>query len=284
MKITALCKTFRGEEFIEAMIRSIYDYVDHIVFVNSDLAWDHKLLGKSRNDKTGNTCKAVIERIKLLIDRYRRKIITLNYNTTSQFDQCTHGFEYIKNNLDCDFVMLIDTDEVWDDYNLSQAINYLKEKNDHEAIYRARLFTYIKKINYRVDPEEVMCPTIFVSTTRKDLGKNHRGCHLKPMYKMTTKENNPIFFHHFVYVRNSVERVLEKIKSSNGYENNTVCDLGQWEKEVWNKIPDQLSGQWANGFHPAIQFKKHWGSVKEIQENQLPNVFRKYAHLKEGFV
>ena len=71
MKITELCKTFRGDECLEAMIRSIYDYVDHIVFVNSEISWKHNIKGNTQNE--GNTCKDIIKR--LMIEEKLNKII-----------------------------------------------------------------------------------------------------------------------------------------------------------------------------------------------------------------
>ena len=278
MKITALCKTFRGHEFLEAMIRSIYLYVDYIVFVNSEYAWDHRIQGNVQ--KVGNTCKPVIER--LIVEEGMNKIISLNYDTTDQFDQCMYGFEYIKAATQTDFVMLIDTDEVWDGWSLREAIRYLEKRADHDYVYRARLYTYIKSLYYRVNPPEVMAPTIFVSARRADLGENHRCCRMEPMCKMTDYVGDPIFFHHFVYVRKDLQTVLEKIRNSNGYEGNKIVNLCEWVDQVWNRIPEPFSGKWKSGFHPAIGFQGHWGGIKKVGKDLLPDIFTRRPELLEG--
>jgi len=259
------------------MVRSIYNHVDHIVFVNSEKSWDHGLKGNV--DTYGNTCKPVIEKLKK--QDIWEKIISIDCNTGDQFHQCMEGYRYIQNNLNADWVMLIDTDEVWDDYNLTHAISYLKRNENHDYVYRARLYTYIKSPFYRVEPEEVMAPTIFVSARRKDLGKNHRCCQEAFMQKMTTDiiPRKPIWFHHFVYVRRDFNTVLEKIRNSNGYEGNKIVDLEDWTENVWNKIPEPLEGQWRKGFHPAVHFKKHWAGIKEITLDDLPEVFHEHPHL-----
>lgn len=278
MKIAALCKTFRGDEFLEAMVRSIYDYVDHIVFVSSDYAWEHKLQGNKQTE--GNTCKDTIKRLQT--EEGLTKIIPLLYDSRDQFAQCMHGYKFIQNYLDCDFVMLIDTDEVWDSWSLQEAIKYLEKKNDHNYVYRARLYTYIKDIHYRVNPPEVMAPTIFVSAKRADLGENHRSCRLEPMCKMVDFMGEPIFFHHFVYVRREFQTVLEKIRNSNGYEGNKIVDLEQWSEQVWNKLPNPLQGKWRAGFHPAVGFQGHWQGIKVVGDDLLPDIFREQPKVLEA--
>lgn len=273
MNIVALCKTFKGDEFIEPMIRSIHDYVDKIVFINSEISWV--------NNMRGNTCKKEIKRVKE--DMNSEKIVSIDYNTTNQKEQCMYGFNYIKNNFkNCDFVMLIDTDEVWDKYNLEQAINFLDKRSDHDKVYRSRLYTYIKMVNYRVEPMEAMRPCVFLSSKRLDMGESYRGCHL-PSLNMENENKEPVAFHHFVYVRNNYNTVLQKVITSNFAEGNKICDMSRWKSDVWNKLPNRLDGEWSSGFHPAVHFKKHWVGIKKIQRRELPEAVVNNESLMEKF-
>ena len=86
--ICALVKTFRGEEFVKPMIYSIFDFVEKIVFVNSETSW---IGGK------GNTCKKEIKEMQEHIDRTNKekscniitdKIVSLDFDTTDQIAQC----------------------------------------------------------------------------------------------------------------------------------------------------------------------------------------------------
>ena len=43
MKIVALYKTFSGNEFIEDSLNSIYNYVEKIVCVNSNISWSNSV-------------------------------------------------------------------------------------------------------------------------------------------------------------------------------------------------------------------------------------------------
>ena len=76
--------------------------------------------------------------------------------------------------------------------------------------------------------------------------------------------------------------MLEKIRNSNGYEGNKIVDLHEWEKEVWDRIPERLKGRWKRGFHPALHFQEHWKGIKEIGVEDLPEVVKKYPKILEA--
>ena len=86
LKIVALCKTFRGEEFVEAMIESIYNEVEAIVFVNSNISW----VGER-----GNTVKQAVESWRLKND-VAGKIFQIDFDSINQIDQYEFGFNCIK--------------------------------------------------------------------------------------------------------------------------------------------------------------------------------------------
>lgn len=264
MNIVALYKTFRGEEFLEASIRSIYDRVHKIVLVNSEISW---------TGRKGNTCKEVIKKF---VDT-ENKLISIDCDTSNQLEQCDIGFQYIKYHFDCDFVMLIDTDEVWDNKNLDSAIKCLEDDPRHDVVYRVGIYTYIKSPYYRVTPIEPLKPVVFVSTKRNYLGSSQR-CHGLESVTMQTKDKLSIFYHHFVYVRKDFNTVLEKIISSHVSENREYQDMSEWIPQVWNRLP-RLQGKWKDGFHPAIGFQGHWSKLEKVELKSLPEVFTQFPHL-----
>jgi hypothetical protein len=246
------------------MIRSIYNYVDKIIFVNSELSW---------NGRRGNTCKKEISRIKTVMDRYD-KIISLSFDTINQFEQCMYGYLTIKNNFKCDYVMHIDTDEIWDDDNLQRAIKFIQKNPRHKA-YRSHIYTYIKSPLYRVTPIEGLKPVVFTSSALPDLGQSDRSCDMP--YILMDDNKGPILYHHYVYVRHSFNTVLEKIITSHVSENVEYQDMSKWIPEVWNKFPN-IEGHWLEGYHPHRDFKRNWMGVDQITKDQMPPVLKKHNY------
>lgn len=257
MNIIALCKTFRGEEWLEPMARSIAPFVKKIVFVNSEISW---------SGRKGNTCKAEISR--LLDSDIKDKIISLNFDTTDQFNQCMYGYLFIKQNFsDTNYVMLIDTDEVWDDIDMQRAIDFLSIYQGDAKTFRVRMYTYIKSPFWRVNPPEPLHPVCFVSAQLPDLGANGaRSC------EFSYNSIHSAHFHHYVYVRKDFNSVLEKIITSHVSENTRYEDMAVWIPEIWNKLPNVRED-----FHPAIGFKENWKSLIKIEREQMPKVLREMS-------
>jgi hypothetical protein len=252
--IVALVKTFRGEEFIRAMTLSIYPHVDKIVFVNSALSWTG---GK------GNTCYEEISKM-MKEDGLKDKIISMECTTTDQLQQCDYGYQWIKKNLEADYVMLIDTDEVWDNENMIRAKAFI-EMNPSHLSYRSHIYTYIKSPLYRLDPIEELEPVVFVNTKLPNLGISFRSCDI-PFVRIPD-----VIFHHYVHVRKNFNTVLEKIVTSHSSESEQYQDMSEWIPQVWNKLP-QVEGTWREGFHPNVKYKGNWKGIREISRKEMPAV------------
>lgn len=252
MHITVLCKTFRGDEFLEPMALSVAPFVDKIVFVNSEISW---------TGRQGNTCKPVIEKLKG--EGLKDKIISLDFNTNSQKEQVDYGFNYIRKHIPYDYLLLQDSDEVWDYKDLEKAINYIKD-NPQYSIFRTRMYTYIKSPFWRVYPIEQLKPIVFVSNTINGLGEASRG---HDYHKEAHALPPDIYLHHFVYVRKDFNTVLEKIISSHASENAEYRDMSRWIPEVWNNLPE------VKDFHPAKGFAHCWHEIMVVPKAMLPCIF-----------
>ena len=249
MKLVALYKTFRGDEFIEASIESIYDHVDHIVFVHSNTSW---------NGQTGNTIKPIVDGWVELYD-YKDKIIQIDHDCTMQDEQYRVGFNHIKNHLDDCWVLLIDADEVWDDGDMEAAMDILPELSPETMSCRCNLHTYIKNIFYRIHPTYGQPVTFVRSTWPGEIGT--RGLDVRPSMVMKN-----VFFHHFTYVRRSLGIVKEKLlTSAKGDGGERLVDWDRWIREKWNKLPHD-----ATDLHAFRLREKLWGSIKPIWLDDLP--------------
>jgi hypothetical protein len=205
------------------------------------------------------------------------KIISLDFDTIDQFAQCWHGYKWVQDNTDATHVMWLDTDEVWDSRDLTIAKNIITMNPGYD-FYKTNLYTYIKSPLFRVDPYEPLEPVSFVKANLNFLGNHARCCDnefKERTFLLRDSGNNMarIFYHHYVYVREDFNTVLEKIVTSHVSEHRFYQDMSKWIPEVWNKLP-KLEGIWEDGFHPAIGFRVNWKNLEEIKIAQMPKILR----------
>lgn len=251
-RVVALYKTFDGEEFVRQSVESIYHKVTKIVMVHSRKAWD--------NSTEGNRVAPVM---KEWIEKYDtdKKIIELWTDETNQEAQYKLGFLHIKTHLLCDWIMLIDSDEVWDDENWARAQFHL-EKNFHADALHCKMHTYIKEKHYRVHPPEQACPTVFIRKSIREM-VGVRGNKIKPKICM-----DGVFFHHFTLVRDNEDDIRRKIKTSNEQDGELAVDVDWWMDNVWANIPK------VKDFHITKGYESSWHSLMTIGREQLPATMR----------
>jgi 2-polyprenyl-3-methyl-5-hydroxy-6-metoxy-1,4-benzoquinol methylase len=258
MKVVALCKTWRGHEFLPAMIESIYNQIYKIVFVHSEVSWDGEY---------GNTVIGPVETWKAKND-YADRIISINFDSQSQNEQYKVGFDYIKANLDSDFTMLIDTDEVWDSFLLEQAIYDLSNSNPTvNAFCTDKLFTYIKSPFYRVEPLEPLDATVFIRNKTVSEISGVRGNGVYPRISIPN-----IRYHHFTDVRMDSEDVFKKIILSNKADGAEAIDIKEWKRDKWDKLP------FSKNLHHSKGYESNWGGIQIVTKADLPHVFTLYNH------
>ena len=183
---------------------------------------------------------------------------------------CMYGFEHIKRNYHCDYIQIIDSDELWDSENYLKAISFL-EQNPGLSAYRAQMYTYLKSPFYRVDPPEPLKPVCFINAKLPDMGNQPRGCALNPFVIMPD-----VWCHHFVFVRSSFNKVLEKLIQSHVSESQPYESMDKWVPECWNKLPDRNLDLFPGGIHPAIGYASHWKAIKEVTLSDLPEILSRH--------
>jgi hypothetical protein len=256
MRITALYKIWRGKEFLIPSIKSIYNHVDKIVFVSSDIGW---------NGNTGNNTFEVVEKYKNENDSYN-KIEIIVFDTPSQEEQYDIGMKYIEKNVECDWVLLIDSDEVWDEIAWSNAKDWIFDKSKSINGFRCYMHTYIKDVKYRVSDEghTQVAPVVFI---RKSVGMLGIRGNATPGLSLM----NNVFVHHFALVRDTIDEVFLKMRTSivgdkHPYQ---LVDLDKWKREVWDNIPGVA-------YHYYEMCSGVWNRTIEINNNELP------IHVREG--
>jgi len=247
LKFCAFYKVFSGHEWLEASIRSVFQYVEKVIISSSELSW-----GGVGN----NTCIKVVEELMRIIPN----IDLIKCNTTDQKSQCEEGYRYIRDKYGPDYIMLVDSDEIWTDDAMAKAKRHIQFHQNYPA-YRCNMFTYIKDKHYRVEPYEPLQPVVFIKSDVDYYGDDARCCGIKPFYRM-----EDVFIHHFPYVRNNFTDILIKLINSHISEKQEHEPLDYWVSEKWCKLPD------VKDFHPAIGFQNNWHSIKVVDDGDLPEV------------
>lgn len=248
MKIVALYKTFDGGEFIDASLASVYDNVDAIVMVHSDVSW----LGERGNtvrQAALDWCQAHDE---------AGKVHHVDVSLDNQEAQYAAGLDYIaKHKIPHDVILAVDADEIWEDQYFERARQQMADH--HVMAYRANMHTYLKSPFFRVAPP-FGSPTVFLRDARQLL-KSPRGCQA-PAYQLDN-----VWMHHYTYVRDSREAVERKLRQSCRADGGEVV-VKDWMSLVYDRLP---LGESLHGF---VRWRDVWNHVKKIWWPEVPPAMR----------
>jgi len=244
LNIISLYKIWRGNEFLIESIESNYFHVDAMVFVSSDVSW---------NGETGNNTEQLVLEWKATND-HRDKIHIVHRHTTDQAEQYKAGLEYIRTLPQCDWIQIVDSDEVWDETAWMNAITHLHCFGRRYNAFACTMQTFIKSREFLIDESEACVrPTVFVKAGSPYVGCRFNG--VLPCYKMQSVQID-----HYSLVRDSWEDVLKKITTSQrGDGQRTLVNMEDWKRRVWDKIPD------GEHYHPYPECANIWKGFKRVE-------------------
>lgn len=257
MRLVALYKTWDGGEFVDASLASVYDSVDAIVMVHSDLSW----LGER-----GNTVEHLARDWCLEHDA-AKKVHHLNVSTISQEQQYAAGVEFIERTWPGSVVMVVDADEVWETKYIENAKQQIAE-TPHVPAYRINMHTYLKSPFYRV-MNPYGSPTAFLREPRL-LTQSPRAC------RAPARQLRNVWMHHYTAVRSSREQVERKIRQS------CLADGGEtvvpnWMEEVYDKLPE------GRNLHYFERHRVVWNRVEKVTVAELPPAMLKAKLLPQFY-
>ena len=260
MKIVSLTKTWRGSEWAIAALKSNYAHIDKAIFVHSEVSW---------TGEAGNDVRAETERWCKDHDK-ENKVININFDSESQADQYNHAIEYAEKNLEFDWFMVSDTDEVWDDDNWGRALRYLNGASPDTNGFTVRMFTFIKSPFFRIEPMDSCQPVTFI---RK--GVKYNGNRFSDTNPRKAMED--VFFHHFSGVRKRLDLVIQKHTVSSKVENTALHNMDEWVLTKWNYLP------YATRIHPNSEFSGTWERVVVVPLESLPKAAQQ-APITQAFL
>lgn len=247
MKVAALYKTWRGNEFVRASLESIYQYCDPIVFVHSQISWA---------GNHGNDVEPIVTEWKKA--HGDRKICQHTGIYRNQEEQYAIGLNIIRKNFDADHTLLIDTDEIWPEADLLRLFTYARLDPNAVAL-SCKMHTYIKDVHYRIVPPEPCSPTVLI---RNDVEmEGVRGNRIPGKKLMET-----VFFHHPTLIRAQFKDVAMKAYLSNMGDGMQCVDMDVWRREKWDNMPNVTS------FHISRRFENVWQSIKVVPDSDLPEL------------
>ena len=245
---------------MEASLASIYYHVGAIVVLSSEISW---------SGVKGNTVKPVVEKWKKEND-FHDKIKIIDFDSLSQDAQYQFGVAIIhKLYPNCTWIMIVDSDEIWDDENLLRAKNKYLKFNRGIGAYRTRHWGCVKSLLYAIDDGGLgVQPMVFV---RADCQfKGLRGSASEPSITM-----EDVKWYHASMVRKTEQDVFDKMITSTLGDGNVKCaNMEWWKKNVWEKIPN------VENFHYNIGFEYVWKKIFIIEPKDLPPTLRNHPLLK----
>lgn len=249
MKIVSLYKIWRGDEFLIPSIESNYRHVYKMVFVSSDISW---------SGEHGNNTKEVVLQWKSKND-FLNKIVVIDMDTTRQDIQYNFGIDYINREIpECDWIQVVDSDEVWDDIAWEKSMDYLFFGAHNVNAVNCSMYTYVKKQFYRVIGNGEVCPVVFV---RPFVGyQGTRFSLVRPLGSISCR------VHHFALVRRDINEIVVKLKNSIIGDNDSsrLCDVDMWIKNVWDNIPI------GNVYHYIKGCENIWQGITVVKPECIP--------------
>jgi len=264
MEVYALYKTFDGEEFVEASLRSIYPHVTKIVMVHSDVNW----LGQRE-----------LNRVRPVVQRFidgggdpEGKIVQVNHDTPSQSEQYRFGFDFIHSMSPSEkpwFILIIDCDEIWEERDIKR-LKFEVVKDKVNNVFTCSLHTYVKQLFYRVDPPEMLHPIVMIAGHKIKSMEGVRAGKLDPFNRRDLPD---VFMHHFTYVRKDLETIRRKFLQTKQAELKPPM-REDWLETVWPMIPDAVN------FHPTKGYEHSWKRIKVVEKKDLPEAVREMEDLR----
>jgi len=253
MKICAVYKVHNIKPWLEISLKSIFNQVDKVFIWQNEYSWN----GKSKTDER--------------LGMYSFEFINQNRELGSKvhcFDnrevldwrtQMQKFLEIFLNEYKDYWYLYIDSDEIYEEGMIDRIKTQIQRNyNDDKFSFMINIYTYWKKIFYRIKPSEPYTPTILFKPNKDTFFIDVRKVDYNPVLLFPGIPS----MHHFSYVLDN-KGIINKI--SNLKDSSLI--LPYWYKEVWSK--------WTPGskkLHPVDP--SCFIGTEKVSLNELPNVIK----------
>jgi predicted O-methyltransferase YrrM len=241
----ALIKAYRGGEWLECSLESVWGHTDGAVVVLGETSWVPEVSG-------ANNCRRPLESFRLRHPEYPVVICDATPGAQSS-TQCDIGLDAISSHFGPETaVLILDTDEVWAGDSL-EALRDAVWSNPGIHYFRSSLHSYVKSPLYQVWPLERPNPCVALQHAKPQNTYN-RFAVTSPQTLMLPD----IVFHHFTYVRESEADLRDKFQTTSSQEK-IPSDPTWWER-VWPGLPA------GRNLHMTPGFEHCWREIKVLPD------------------
>lgn len=244
-KTIVMCRAFYGDEWAALALQKVEKHVHKILVVSSDKTWN----GSSTQP---DEIKANLSN-RFLSGKY----FFLKDNTPDQIEQQNNILNHIrKNHPECTHLLFLDTDEIYETNDIKKLVKLTRKISSFNKAIRVKMYTYIKKVNYRVYPLEPYKPIAILPI--RDYVKFNRVRQVDTC----AFYNADVFMHHFSLVRKNDKRIKDK------FENRAkeFIRVENWFEKFYINFNPQIKN-----FHPIKGNETQWAGIEKINDDQLPS-------------
>ena len=239
---------FADDRWIAKSVKSIYPYVDGIIFLIGYCSFHGEYFS---NQEFVRTLQNLPDPEGKIIGIYRK--FWKDEATTR------NAGLHILNDLGYKYALTVDADEIYDAKDIQQ-IQSVLEKNEHvDNVYISNVVTYWKSEHFRIDPQD---DNMFVHVAMKLSGSTY---YVKN--RVTTERSIVVArgarMHHMSYAHDDIE-IQRKLNCFSHREE--IC--ADWIPRVWNRWNEN---QMLNNLHPT--HPSRFRMAIPVPDNELPEVF-----------
>lgn len=238
-------KLFFGEEWLEDSVASVMKHVRWLCFTVSNRTWSDTEISGDQSYILG-----YIAELKL---RYPGRIFVLEGSWSNQLEHVQDSLKFARQCCpDASHVLYIDSDEIYPEGQLELLIDHASRPENSTSALHVSWYTFFKSVHFRVDPVEPYRPLVLFPLLPEVKFTEFRRVNL-PYVEV------PVRIFHFSYVRQSDERIRQKLLS---FRDDEQIQSG-WFENVWMNWRFDM-----RDFHPVHPRDYH--ALVFVQDVNLP--------------
>lgn len=269
MSITALIMTFNGMEYLPYALQSIYNFADEIIICDGII---HRF-----NLQNIQNCKAnggSVDKTDNFIKNFKDKDKKIKYKV-GEWEYEKQKRQYMLNQARCDWIMTVDTDEVYKSEQLKFISQLIKERKDLKAIWLN---------HYRFCLDFQHCYRWGSNVFQKRFA----GCKLYGLRDIWFHKNK-VFKYPFHESKNITRKEFDKslvfpnenIISCYHYSNVCTKEKAEKKRAIAEGLGHNISKWWEDWFGVGISKDEYYRrrNIFEFKEEH-PEIMKKHSYYK----